>query len=262
MMAQRSSQAMSADAVGKVYLVGAGPGDPGLITVRGLEYLRRADVVVYDRLVGPELLVYAAPDAELIDVGKEADHHPIPQAAINVLLLERAQAGKTVVRLKGGDPFVFGRGGEEALALSAAGVPFEIVPGVSSAIAAPAYAGIPVTQRGVAGSVTIVTGHRCDGVGSAECEWERLAATSGTLVFLMGVGNLPNIVAALLRGGRPAATPVAVVARGTCPGRQTVTGTLADIVACAEAIRPPALIVVGEVVRLRDSLHWFPDSEL
>ena len=249
---------MTSSSLGIVYLVGAGPGDPELITVRGLKCCSRAEVVVYDRLANPALLEHAAAGAERIDVGKEADRHTLPQAEINRLLVERGPAGKTVVRLKGGDPFVFGRGGEEALALVAAGVPFEIVPGISSAIAAPAYAGIPVTQREVAGSVTIITGHRADAIGDPEAEWERLAATSGTLVFVMGVGNLPAIAAALRRGGRPADTPVALIANGTRPDQQTVAGTLADIVErAAGVIRPPAVIVVGPVVALRESLAWF-----
>jgi len=246
---------------GIVYLVGAGPGDPELITVRGLRCLQRAEVVIYDRLANPALLDHAPAGAELIDVGKEADRHTLPQAEINRLLVERGRAGKTVVRLKGGDPFVFGRGGEEALALVAAGVPFEVVPGVSSAIAAPAYAGIPVTQRELAGSVTIITGHRADATGDPEAEWARLAATSGTLVFLMGVGNLPAIVAACRRGGRPADTPVALIANGTRPDQQIVAGTLADIVErAAGVIRPPAVIVVGPVVALREALAWFPPA--
>jgi len=245
---------------GIVYLVGAGPGDPDLITVAGLRCLQRADVVVYDRLANPALLAHVPAGAELIDVGKEADRHTMPQEEINRLLVERGRAGKTVVRLKGGDPFVFGRGGEEALALAAAGVRFAVVPGVSSAIAAPAYAGIPVTQRELAGSVTIITGHRADAADDPEAEWERLAAaqTAGTLVFLMGVGNLPRIVAALRRAGRPADTPIALVANGTLPDQQTVVGTLADIVERASgAIRPPAVIVVGPVVTLQQALAWF-----
>lgn len=255
---------MASSSRGVVYLVGAGPGDPELITVRGLKCLQRAEVVVYDRLANPELLAHAPADAERIDVGKEADRHTLPQTEINRLLVERGRAGKTVVRLKGGDPFVFGRGGEEALALAAAGVRFEIVPGVSSAIAAPAYAGIPVTQREMAGSVTIVAGHRADATGDVEAEWERLAAaqTGGTLVFLMGVGNLPAIVAALRRGGRPADTPIALIANGARPDQQTVVGVLADIVErAAGVIRPPAVIVVGPVVRLGETLAWFPPAQ-
>lgn len=252
---------MTSSSHGIVYLVGAGPGDPDLITVAGLKCLQRADVVVYDRLANPALLAHAPAGAELIDAGKEADRHTLPQAEINRLLVERGRSGQTVVRLKGGDPFVFGRGGEEALALAAAGVPFVVVPGVSSAIAAPAYAGIPVTQRELAGSVTIITGHRADAVGDPEAEWERLSAaqTGGTLIFLMGVGNLAAIVAALRRGGRSADTPIALIANGTRPDQQVVVGTLADIVEAATGvIRPPAVIVVGPVVALREALAWFP----
>ena len=229
--------------------------------MRGAECLRRADVVVYDRLANPTLLAYASPRAELIDAGKEADRHALPQEAINALLIERARAGKVVARLKGGDPFVFGRGGEEALALAQAGLPFEIVPGVTSAIAEPAYAGIPVTQRGVAGSVAIIAGHRADEAADAGQAWQALAAAD-TLVFLMGVANLPRIVAALLAAGRPADTPVAAIANGTLPGQQIITGTLSDIVAKAHAGRlaPPAVIVIGEVVRLHAQLAWFDRS--
>ena len=242
---------------GIVYLVGAGPGSPDLITVRGLALLQRAEVVVYDRLANPALLDYAPASAERIDIGKEADRHTLPQEQINQLLVEQGRAGKVVVRLKGGDPFVFGRGGEEALALAEAGVRFEVIPGVTSTIATPSYAGIPVTHREVAGSVTIITGHRADAVGDPAAEWERLAALSGTLVFLMGVANLPRIAEALLRGGRAADTPAAVIANGTHLDQRTVVGTLADIAAQAAAIRPPAVIVVGEVVRLREALRWF-----
>jgi uroporphyrin-III C-methyltransferase len=242
---------------GKVYLIGAGPGDPGLITVRGLACLQQAEVVVYDRLVNPELLAQAPASAERIDAGKEADRHTLPQEEINRLLVEKGTAGKIVARLKGGDPFVFGRGGEEALALAAAGVPFEVIPGVTSAIAAPAYAGIPVTHREIAGSVTIITGHRADALGNPEAEWERAGALSGTLVFLMGVANLANIAKALLRGGRPADTPVAVVAHGTYPDQRTVIGVLADIAERAAGVAPPAVVVVGDVVRLHEAISWF-----
>ncbi len=245
---------------GIVYLVGAGPGDPGLITVRGVECLRQADVVVYDRLANPALLAYAA-QAQLIDVGKEADRHTIPQAQINALLLEHASAGKAVVRLKGGDPFVFGRGGEEAEALAEAGIPFVIVPGISSAIAGPAYAGIPVTHRDLACSFTVITGHRAGHVKDPACDWRRQAQTGDTLVFLMGVHSLPSIVESLLEAGRPPSTPVAVVQEATCAGQRIVTGTLADIVMSAAGVQSPAVIVVGEVVRLREKLHWCDNPE-
>ncbi len=241
---------------GIVYLVGAGPGDPGLITLRGIECLKQADTVVYDRLVNRSLLAYAR-HAELIDVGKQPNCHTFPQAEINALLVEKAQAGQIVVRLKGGDPFIFGRGGEEAVALAEAGLPFEIVPGVTSAIAAPAYAGIPVTQRGLACSVAFATGHRADFVEDPTCDWRRLACGSDTLVFLMGVCNLPNIVDELIAHGRSADTPVALVERGTFTNQKTVVGTLADIVERSAEVRPPAAIIIGEVVRLRELLRWF-----
>jgi uroporphyrinogen III methyltransferase/synthase len=239
-----------------VYLVGAGPGDPDLITMRGVECLKQADVVVCDRLVNHLLLAYAR-QAELIDVGKQPHHHNISQDEINTLLIEKARAGQTVVRLKGGDPFIFGRGGEEAAALAEAGIPFEIVPGVSSAVAAPAFAGIPVTYRGIACSVAFATGHRADYVEDPTCDWARLACGPDTLVFLMGVQNLPHIVEQLVTHGRPPGTPVALVQWATCSDQKTVVGTLADIVQQAAGIRPPAVIVIGEVVRLRETLRWF-----
>jgi uroporphyrin-III C-methyltransferase len=251
-----SSVIASENRPGIVYLVGAGPGDPGLITLRGVECLKRADIVVYDRLVNPSLLAYAG-QAELIDVGKQPDCHPLPQDEINALLIEKARAGKIVVRLKGGDPFVFGRGGEEAIALAEAGLPFEIVPGVTSAIAAPAYAGIPITHRGVACSVAFVAGQRADSAEDPACDWHRLAGGPDTLVFLMGVNNLPRIVERLVANGRSPGTPVALVEWGTLSSQRTVVGTLADIVERAADVRPPAVIVVGEVVRLRELLRWF-----
>jgi uroporphyrinogen III methyltransferase/synthase len=241
---------------GIVYLVGAGPGDPGLITLRGIECLEQAEVVVYDRLVNRSLLAYAG-HAELIDVGKQPECHRVPQAEINALLIEKARAGKIVVRLKGGDPFVFGRGGEEAVALAEAGLPFEVVPGVTSAIAAPTYAGIPITHRGVACSVAFATGHRADFVEDPACDWSRLAYGPDTLVFLMGVRNLPRIVEQLVAGGRSPDTPVALVRWATLGKQETIVGTLADIAGRAANVLPPAVIVVGEAVRLRESLRWF-----
>jgi uroporphyrin-III C-methyltransferase len=240
---------------GFVYLVGAGPGDPGLLTLRGLECLQRADVVVYDRLASSDLLAFA-PQASLIDVGKESGHHAISQEQINAILVAQASSGKVVTRLKGGDPFVFGRGGEEALALVEAGIPFEIVPGVTSAIAAPAYAGIPVTQRGMACSVAFITGHNA-GNSPEELNWQALAHGIDTLVFLMGVQNLAHIVASLLEAGKAPDTPVALVEQGTLPIQRVVTGTLADIVEKAREIKPPAIIVVGKVVDLHHHLEWF-----
>lgn len=242
-----------------VYLVGAGPGDPGLITVRGREVLARADVVVYDRLVGAELLEECRPDAEKIYVGKEANRHAMTQDDINALLVERALAGRSVCRLKGGDPFVFGRGGEEALFCRAHGVPFEIVPGVTSSIAAPAYAGIPVTQREVASSFAVVTGHTKD-----EDAPPPDLPVADTLVFLMGVRALPKIVAQLRARGEAPTTPVALVRWGTTTQQEVVTGTLATIEAevARAGLRPPALIVVGEVVRLRETMRWFDNRLL
>lgn len=251
---------VEASHAGIVYLVGAGPGDPGLLTLRGLECLRQANVVVHDRLANHALLAFA-PQARLVDVGKEPDHHPIPQARINDLLVAEAQAGNVVVRLKGGDPFVFGRGGEEAQALVEAGIPFEVVPGVTSAIAVPAYAGIPVTQRGVACSVAFITGHSA-GSQPLSLNWQALAQGVDTLVFLMGITSLPVIVSSLLAAGRAPETPVALIEQGTLPTQQVAAGTLADIVEKASGIHPPAIIIVGEVVRLHDTLAWFkPASE-
>ncbi len=241
---------------GHVYLVGAGPGDPGLITARGLELLRRAEVVIYDRLVASELLCETRRDAEMIYAGKATDHHTLPQAEINALLIEHAHRGKLVVRLKGGDPYVFGRGGEEALALAEAGIPFEVVPGVTSAIAVPACAGIPVTHREVASSFTVVTGHEDRQRQETGVDWATIACAKGTLVFLMGVTNLPTIVKELVENGRPLDTPAAIVERGTTPQQRVVVGTLADIHerALAAHIQPPAITIVGEVVALRDKI--------
>ncbi len=243
---------------GMVYLVGAGPGDPGLLTLRGLECLQKADVVVHDRLANHKLLAYAT-QAEFIDVGKQPDHHPVPQSRINTILVDAAQKGKVVVRLKGGDPFVFGRGGEEAQALVEAGIPFEIVPGVSSAIAVPAYAGIPVTHRGVACSVAFITGH-CEGSKPLDIDWQALVHGIDTLVFLMGVHNLQTIVTALMEAGRPPETPIALIEQGTLPEQKVVAGSLADILEKAAKVKPPAIIIVGEVVNLHATLDWFKPS--
>lgn len=241
---------------GKVYLVGAGPGDPGLLTVRGLELLRRAGVIVYDQLVNPVLLEEASSVAVKIFAGKQASRHCIAQTEINAKLIGYARLGHEVLRLKGGDPFVFGRGGEEAEALAEAGIPFEIVPGVSSAVAVPAYAGIPLTHREVASSFAVVTGHDARKARSA-VDWTKLATAVDTLVVLMGLGNLPIIVANLLKHGRPPKTPVAVIRMGTTNEQESVFGSLADIVEKSAAVKPPGLIVVGEVVSLADKLHWF-----
>jgi uroporphyrinogen III methyltransferase/synthase len=249
---------------GLVYLVGAGPGDPGLITVKGLACLQKADVIVYDRLVSPALLRQTPQGCEMINVGKSPRRQTLPQEAINALLVEKALAGKVVVRLKGGDPFLFGRGGEEAEALAEAGVPFEVVPGVTSAIAAPAYAGIPVTHRDQTSSFAVVTGHEDPTKADSSLDWQKLATGVGTLVILMGVGNLPKIVAKLIEHGRDPHTPVAIVQEGTEARQKTVTGTLADIVEKAREadIKPPAVTVVGEVVALREKLRWFDTKPL
>ncbi|MGZ3673363.1 MAG: uroporphyrinogen-III C-methyltransferase [Ktedonobacterales bacterium] len=252
---------------GRVFLVGAGPGDAELITVKGLRCLRAANVVVYDRLIDPTLLDEARSDAERIYVGKGPRCHAMKQEAINALLISQARQGKIVVRLKGGDPFVFGRGGEEALALAGAGVPFEVVPGVSSAVAVPAYAGTPVTHRGYAPQVTIVTGHEAtkeQGAGTEQhsadpVNWEVLARVGGTLVILMGVRALPCITRRLLDGGLDRETPAAVIQQGTTQQQRVVTGTLATIAqhAADASLESPAITVVGAVAGLRESLAWF-----
>jgi uroporphyrinogen III methyltransferase/synthase len=251
-------------ASGKVWLVGAGPGDPGLLTLAGAACLGRAEVVVYDRLVHPRLLDLAPAGAERIYVGKETGGHSLSQDEINTLLVDRAREGKRVVRLKGGDPYVFGRGGEEAEALAAAGVPFEVVPGVTSAVAAPAYAGIPVTHRGLASSVAVVTGHEDAAKGESSIDWAKLATGVDTLVLLMGVANLPEIAEQLVRQGRASETPAAVIEWGTLPRQRTVSGTLGDIArrAAEAGLRPPAVTVVGEVARLRETLRWFDNRPL
>ncbi|MCX8053377.1 MAG: uroporphyrinogen-III C-methyltransferase [Armatimonadetes bacterium] len=247
-----------------VYLVGAGPGDPGLITVKGMDCVRKADVIVYDRLVHPALIAEKRPDAEVIYVGKAAGAHSMSQDEINRLLIEKARQGMLVVRLKGGDPFVFGRGGEEAEALAEAGVEFEIVPGITSAIAAPAYAGIPVTHRGLCSALGIVTGHEDPTKARSDIKWSSIATGLDTIVFLMGVENLPKIVAELVKNGRDPSTPVAVVRWGTRSEQQTVTGTLANIVdkATEAGISAPAVTVVGNVVNLREKLRWFDNKPL
>ncbi len=248
---------------GKVYLVGAGPGDPGLMTVKGLACLKQADVVIYDRLVDESILQETRPDAEKIYVGKASNHHTLEQEKINQLLVQKAREGKLVVRLKGGDPFVLGRGGEEAETLIDHQIPFEVVPGVSSAVAVPAYAGIPVTHRGVASSFTVVTGHKAPEKGEPRIPWEKLSAATDTLVILMGIGNLPNVVAELIKSNKPASTPVAVVTHGTTAHQRCVMGTLQDIVAKvkSEDLQPPSVVVVGEVVNLRKYLRWFDKYE-
>ena len=239
---------------GIVYLVGAGPGDPKLITVRGLECLRRADVVVYDRLVSRDLLDEAPVSAERIFAGKSPGCHALPQERIQELLVDGARAGRVVVRLKGGDPFVFGRGGEEAAACAAAGVRCEVVPGVTSAVGVPGLAGIPVTHRGASSAFAVVTAHHAAGGGDG-LDWGALAAID-TLVVLMGVERLELITASLIGGGRSPATPAAVIERGSLPGERVTTGTLADIAVRARlaGVRSPATIVIGDVVHVREQL--------
>jgi uroporphyrinogen III methyltransferase/synthase len=254
-------------APGRVHLVGAGPGDPGLLTARALELIAAADVILYDRLVGPGALEGARPEAELLFVGKEGGGDSVPQEQTEQLMLERALAGRTVVRLKGGDPFVFGRGGEEALRLRAAGIAYEIVPGITAGIAAPAYAGIPVTHRGLATAVALVTGHtREDGEGSADgaIDWPGLAAFPGTLVFYMGVRQLPTIAASLIEAGRDPVEPAAVIQDGTLPGQRSVHGTLQTIagIVAREGIRPPSVTVVGAVAELGRELAWLEPRPL
>ncbi|GAV23230.1 uroporphyrinogen-III C-methyltransferase [Carboxydothermus pertinax] len=249
---------------GFVYLVGAGPGDPELITVKGLNLIKKADVIVYDRLVNPLLLTYAREDAELIFAGKAPNHHEYLQEEINKLLVEKALAGKTVVRLKGGDPFVFGRGGEEALVLVRHGISFEVVPGITSAVAVPAYAGIPVTHREVAASFCVITGNEDPNKKESQINWEKVALATDTLVVLMGMKNLPQIVANLLKYGRSPQTPVAVIRLGTRAEQTTVTGCLQDIEEKVKKanLKHPVVIVVGETVKLRDQLNWFETKKL
>ncbi|MBI3780650.1 MAG: uroporphyrinogen-III C-methyltransferase [candidate division NC10 bacterium] len=252
-----------AESVGKVYLIGAGPGDPGLFTQKGVRCLGKAHLVICDHLADPRLLRYARADAEVIYAGKRAGQGT-SQEEINRLIVVRARAGQVVARLKGGDPFIFGRGGEEAEELSKAGIPFEVVPGITAAIAVPAYAGIPLTHRDFASSVAFVTGHEDPTKPQSGIAWEQLARGIGTLVFLMGVGRLREIAEQLVAHGRPAATPAALIRWGTRAEQRTVVAPLGEIAARAaeENIRPPALLVVGEVVRLQAALAWFERKPL
>jgi uroporphyrinogen III methyltransferase/synthase len=245
-------------APGIVYLVGAGPGDPGLMTVRSLDLIVAADVIVHDRLIPRAALAAARADAEVLYVGKEPGQATVPQEGIEELLIERAREGKIVVRLKGGDPFVFGRGGEEAEALAAAGIPFEVVPGVTAGVAAPAYAGIPVTHREDASAVAFITGHEDPEKGEDALDYEALARFPGTLVFYMGVKALPLIAERLMAAGRDPAEPAAVVARGTLPDQRTVLSTLGGVAEATSeaAIRPPAVTVVGPAAARRERIAW------
>ena len=249
---------------GMVYLVGAGPGDPKLITLRGLECIKKADVIVYDRLSSPRLLSYAKPGAELIYAGKSPVRHTLKQEEINQVLVSRAQEGKTIARLKGGDPFVFGRGGEEAEFLLTYDIPFEIVPGITSGIAVPAYAGIPVTHREHNSTLAFITGNEDPSKEDTSIEWDKVSTGCGTIVFYMGMANLPHIVEKLTTYGRSPETPVAIVRWGTRPEQQTVTGILSNIVEKAKQAKMghPAIIVVGGVVALREKLSWFERKPL
>lgn len=249
---------------GKVYLIGAGPGDVKLITVKGLECIQKADVIVYDRLANPRLLSYKRNDCELIYVGKSPDRHTLTQDEINQVLVEQGLMGKYVVRLKGGDPYVFGRGGEEAEVLRAAGIEFEVVPGITSAISVPCYAGIPVTHRDFTSTFTVITGHEDPTKEDSSINWQRLATDPGTLVFLMGVGNLAKIVGQLVKYGKDPQTPIALIRWGTRPEQQVVTGVLANIIdeVAKAKLTSPAIIIVGQVVTLRDTLSWFEQKPL
>lgn len=244
---------------GKVYLVGSGPGDPELITVKAHRLLCNADVLLYDRLVTPGILELVPDTCEKIYVGKHPGEASATQERINNLLIEKTQHGGTIVRLKGGDPFLFGRGGEEGQVLNAAGIDFEVVPGITSAIAVPAYAGIPVTQRHMASSVAFITGHEASSKKEGTVDWEALAKNVDTLVVLMGITNMQVIMNKLMEGGKDPATPVAVIEKGTTPEQKTVVGTIADIheKSYNAGIKPPAIIIIGEVVNLREELNWF-----
>ncbi|MCJ7538182.1 MAG: uroporphyrinogen-III C-methyltransferase [Desulfobacterales bacterium] len=249
---------------GKVYIVGAGPGDPGLITVKGLECIKQADVLIYDFLASSALLKHASKNAEIIYVGKKGSDHTFSQDSINALIVEKAKIGLTVTRLKGGDPFIFGRGGEEAEVLFNANIPFEIVPGVTSAIAAPAYAGIPLTHRKFTSTLAFVTGHEDPTKKESSIDWKSLAKGIGTLVFLMGVKNLHHIREGLISHGMHPDTPAALVRWGTTAKQVTVTGTIDTIVELknANGIKPPAILVVGHVVKLREKIKWFETKPL
>ncbi len=244
--------------MGKVYLVGAGPGDPELITVKGVRCIQQADVILYDRLVNKELLDYSKPNVELINCGKLPNYHLLQQETINRFLVKYAQKGKIVTRLKGGDPFVFGRGGEEAEACHKAGVPFEVVPGITAGIAAPAYAGIPVTHRDYSSSFAVITGHRKAGEDD-NIKWEAIAKGIDTIAIYMGVKNLPYIRKKLLEHGKSPDTPAALIHWGTLQNQKTAIGTLETIVETAqrEQVKNPSMIVIGEVVRFHNKINWF-----
>jgi len=243
----------------KVYLVGSGPGDPGLITVKAHQLLKECDVLLYDRLVTDEILDIIPEKCEKIYVGKHPGEASATQEKINELLVDRGKKGGVVVRLKGGDPFLFGRGGEEAIVLHEAGIPFEIVPGITSAISVPAYAGIPVTHRHVSSSVAFITGHEAETKEDSSVDWIGLANSVDTLVVLMGIRNMPNIMRRLMEAGRSPDTPVAVIEKGTTPEQRTIMGTVETIhsKSVKAGIKPPAIIIIGKVVDLRTEINWF-----
>ena len=258
-------QGQRSAASGCVYLVGAGPGDPGLITLRAMQLIRAADVIVHDYLASPVLLQWARPEAETIYVGKKAGQHSLPQDQINQLLIDKARQNKIVVRLKGGDPFVFGRGGEEALELVKAGIKFEVVPGITAGVAVPAFAGIPTTHRDFASDLALITGHENSSrTGPSLIDWESLGKWRGTLVFYMGVKNLPVICTKLQEQGMSGETPAALIARGTTPRQRTLVGTVSSLpeLAVKHNLAPPAIIIIGEVVSLQAQLNWFEQREL
>jgi len=242
--------------VGKVYLTGAGPGDIELLTLKAAKVIKKADVIIYDRLANPEILNMCKDGCEFVYVGKEDGKHILPQDKINEVIYQSSLKYDIVVRLKGGDPFVFGRGGEEGIYLKERGVEFEIIPGITSAISVPAYAGIPVTHRGISASFRVVTGHEAPNKESGQIPWENFK-TDDTIVFLMGLHNLENITKKLIEIGKPRDFPVAVISKGTTPEQKTVVGTLENIISLAKSLDTPALIVVGKVVELKKSLEWF-----
>jgi uroporphyrin-III C-methyltransferase/precorrin-2 dehydrogenase/sirohydrochlorin ferrochelatase len=250
-----------ATATGKVFLVGAGPGDPELLTLRASRLLQEADVVLHDNLVSPAILALLPPATERVYVGKERDNHALPQEEINALLVRLAREGKRVVRLKGGDPFIFGRGGEEIDTLAAEGVPFEVVPGITAALGVASYAGIPLTHRDYAQACVFVTGHLKD--GTMDLDWAALARPRQTIVVYMGLLGLPTLCARLIEHGAPPDLPVAVVQQGTTARQRVVTGTLATLPALAAAanLRPPTLTIVGNVVLLRERLQWYRGAD-
>lgn len=245
--------------MGKVYLTGAGPGDLELLTIKALKVVKNADVIIYDRLANPDILKEAKEDCEFVYVGKEDGRHILPQDQINEVIYQNALKYENVVRLKGGDPFVFGRGGEEAMYLRERGMDFEVIPGITSSISVPAYAGIPVTHRGVAVSFSVVTGHEAPNKEISQIPWENYK-TDDTIVFLMGLRNLGEIVEKLIETGKPKDYPCAVISKGTTKDQKVIIGTLENIIEKSKGLSTPALIVVGKVVKLREQLNWFKDK--